>query len=145
MRAPQRFLVILHTLLYLLPFLLHTVINIALQRKSHLCSSFLGIARPQSQFIYFQDRITYFLQQHRQIDCGNIKFAHRHMMWKLRLWPCNSFFGNICLNFRHWFFAVCMALRSNLEINANGAMNNLNPECCYCSFLQGRKDCSQHT
>jgi hypothetical protein len=42
---------------------------IALQRKSHLCIPFLGIARPQSQyahscvcerFIYSQDRSTYF-------------------------------------------------------------------------------------
>ncbi len=31
------------------------------------------------RFIYSQDRSTYFLQQKRQLHCGNIKFAHRHM------------------------------------------------------------------
>jgi hypothetical protein len=59
----------------------------ALQRKSHLCIAFLGIARPQSQcphscvcerFIYYQDLSTYFLQQNRQIDHGDIYIAHRH-------------------------------------------------------------------
>ncbi len=53
----------------------------ALQRKSHLCIPFLGIARPQPQFphscvcerfIQSQDRSTYFLQQNRQTDRGNI-------------------------------------------------------------------------
>ncbi len=52
-----------------------------LQRKSRLCIPFLGIARPQYQiphscvcerFIYSQDLSTYFLQQNRQIDRGNI-------------------------------------------------------------------------
>ncbi len=61
----------------------------ALQRKFLLCISFLGIARPQSQFphscvcerfVYSQDRSTYFLQKNRQIEGGNIsKFAHSHM------------------------------------------------------------------
>jgi hypothetical protein len=49
--------------------------------NSILCMPFLGIARPQSQFpnscvferfIFSQDRPTYFLQQNRQIDRGNI-------------------------------------------------------------------------
>jgi hypothetical protein len=53
----------------------------ALQRKCHLCISFLGIARPLpkfphscvcEQFIYSQDRSTYFLQQKRQTHRGNI-------------------------------------------------------------------------
>jgi hypothetical protein len=53
-----------------------------LQRKSHLwIPFFLGIALPRSQFphscvceifIYSQDRSTDFLQQNRQIDCGNL-------------------------------------------------------------------------
>ncbi len=59
-----------------------------LQRKSHLCFPFLGIALPQShfphlcvceRFIYSQDQSTYFMQQNRQIDPGNIDIAHRHM------------------------------------------------------------------
>ncbi len=59
-----------------------------LQRKSHVCIPFLGIARPQSQFphscvceqfIYSQDRSTYFLQQNRQINVGNILIAHKHV------------------------------------------------------------------
>jgi hypothetical protein len=53
----------------------------ALQRKSHLCIPFQGIARPQPQFphscvcerfIWSQYRSTYFLQQNRQTDCGDI-------------------------------------------------------------------------
>jgi hypothetical protein len=49
--------------------------------KIPLMYSFLGIAWPQSQFphscicerfTYSQDRSTYFLQQNRQIDHGNI-------------------------------------------------------------------------
>jgi hypothetical protein len=52
-----------------------------LQRKSHLCINFLGVARIQSQFphscvcerfLYSQDRSTYFQEQNRQIDRGNI-------------------------------------------------------------------------
>jgi hypothetical protein len=31
------------------------------------------------QFIYSQDRSTYFLQQNRQTDPGNIKISHRYM------------------------------------------------------------------
>ncbi len=59
-----------------------------LQGKSHLCIPFLGIARPQpqfphscvcEQFIQSQDRSTYFLQQIRQTDCGNIYITHRRM------------------------------------------------------------------
>ncbi len=70
--------------------------------KSHLCNPFLGIAPPQSQFphswvcerfIYSEDRSTYFLQQNRQIDHGNILIAHRHM--NLGLWPCTSISRNI--------------------------------------------------
>ncbi len=61
----------------------------ALQRKTHFCILFLGIARPQSQFpfmclwaiyIHSQDRSTYCLQQNYwQIDRGNIEIAHRNM------------------------------------------------------------------
>jgi hypothetical protein len=58
------------------------------QFRLHTCIPFLGIARPQPQFphscvcerfIYSQDRSTYFLQQKRQTNRGNIQFAHRHM------------------------------------------------------------------
>jgi hypothetical protein len=67
----------------------------ALQRKSHLCILFLGIARPQSQFphscvcerfIYSKDRPTYFLQQNRQIahrhKCGNGTMAVQFLFWE---------------------------------------------------------------
>ncbi len=81
-----------------------------LQRKSHLCFPFLGIVRAQSQFphscvcerfIYSQDRSTYFLQQNRQIDRGNIlyKSLTNAWMWKLGLWPRKSFSGNKCFQF----------------------------------------------
>jgi hypothetical protein len=53
-----------------------------LQRKFHLCIPFLGTACAASvliphlwvceRFIYFLDRTTYFLQQNRQINGGNI-------------------------------------------------------------------------
>ncbi len=68
-----------------------------LQRKSHLCIPFLGIARPQSQFPHSfdcdrfmssQDWSTYFLQQNWQIDRGN-KITDTFMC-KLGLWPRNS-------------------------------------------------------
>ncbi len=50
--------------------------------------------------IYSQDRSTYFLQQNRQIDCGNIYISLTDTwMWKLGLWPSNSFSGNICFEF----------------------------------------------
>jgi hypothetical protein len=40
------------------------------------------------------------LQQNRQIDRGNIhKSLTDTWMWKLVLWPCNSFSGNICFQF----------------------------------------------
>ncbi len=59
----------------------HRVRAPALQRKSHLCIPFLGIARPQPQFphscvcerfIQSQERSTYFLQQYRQTNRGNV-------------------------------------------------------------------------
>jgi hypothetical protein len=57
------------------------VLHHALQRKSHLCIPFQGIARSQSQFPHFHVSVgdlytvfprSYFLQQKRQIDLGNI-------------------------------------------------------------------------
>ncbi len=65
----------------------------ALQGKSHLSILFLGIAQPQSQLPHSCacKRIMYprigphiFLQQNRQIDCGNIKIAHTHMNVEIR-------------------------------------------------------------
>ncbi len=74
----------------------------ALQRKSHLCIPFLGIARPSvpmSTFmclwaIYiFQNRSSYFLQQNRQIDCGNnnIQIAHRLQLHLKNFWLLGNF------------------------------------------------------
>ncbi len=61
--------------------LLNSLFESSLQGKSHLCIPFLGIARPQPQFphscvcerfIYSQDRSTYYLQQNRQTNRGNM-------------------------------------------------------------------------
>jgi hypothetical protein len=60
-----------------------------LQRKSHICIPFLGIAPPQSQFPHSCVSVSdlhiprigphILLQQNRQIDRGNIYIVHRHM------------------------------------------------------------------
>jgi hypothetical protein len=77
-----------------------------LQRISHLCIPFMRIAQPQSQlphscvcerFIYSQDRFT-------NISCSRIgrsilgiyKSLTDTRIWKLGLWPRNSFSGSIC-------------------------------------------------
>ncbi len=44
-----------------------------------LCPNFYPYSCVCEQFIYSQDRSTYFLPQNRQIDCGNVQIAHRHM------------------------------------------------------------------
>ncbi len=44
----------------------------------------------------------YFLQKNRQIDCGNTSITNSltdTWLWKLRMWPRNSFFENICFEF----------------------------------------------
>jgi hypothetical protein len=59
-----------------------------LQRKSHLCFLFMGIARPQSQF---------------PLSCVYERFIYKSLTdtwrWKLGLWPCNSFSVNISFEF----------------------------------------------
>ncbi len=85
-----------------------------LQRQFRLYIPFLGIARPQPQFlhscvcerfIYSQDRSTYFLQQKRQLHHGNTLFANRHMNVEIGLRPRYSFSGNIC--FKFLAFSLC--------------------------------------
>jgi hypothetical protein len=83
-----------------------------LQRNSHACIPFLGIARPQSQFPHscVWERFIYiprigphiFLQQNMVIDGGN--YLNRSRTHECGNWV--SFLGNFVSNFRHWFFAV---------------------------------------
>jgi hypothetical protein len=81
---------------YLLPLLYLKIICLSLlqvfhyytlQRQFRLYIPFLGIARPQpqflhscvcEQFIYSQDRSTYFLQQKRQLHLGTIIRSQTH-------------------------------------------------------------------
>jgi hypothetical protein len=53
-----------------------------------------------SRFTYSQDLSTSYLQQNKQIDHGNIyESLTDTWMWKLGLWPRNSFSGNVCFEF----------------------------------------------
>ena len=90
------------------------IIFYTLQRQFRLYIPFLGIARPQPQFlhscvcerfIYSQDRSTYFLQQKRQLHHGNTLFANRHMNVEIGLRPRYSFSGNICFQFSEFFLS----------------------------------------
>jgi hypothetical protein len=79
----------------------------ALQRKSHLCIPFLGIARPQShfshscacgRFIIPRSGPHIFLQHKRQIDRGNIYIAHRHSI--------NVEIGALATQFLFWEYLL---------------------------------------
>jgi hypothetical protein len=43
------------------------------------CEASVPISCVCERFMYSQDQFTYFLQQNRRIDLGNIYIAHRHM------------------------------------------------------------------
>jgi hypothetical protein len=102
----------------------------ALLRKSYLWKFETniprkGIARAQSQFpqscvcerfLYSQDWSTYFLQQNRQIDCGNTVYNSLTdtQMWKLWLWPRNSFSGNNSFEFS--VLVLCSELQFSISI-----------------------------
>ncbi len=85
----------------------YTVQQYILQRKSHLCIPFLGIARPQPQFphtrtcacepfILSKDRSTCFLQQNiGRRSWEYVKSLTDTWMWKLGLRPRYSFSGNM--------------------------------------------------
>jgi hypothetical protein len=68
-------------------------------------SPYYNIHVSVSELPYSQDGSTYFLQQIRQI-VRIYKSLTDTWMWKLGLWPSNSFSGNICVE-----FCVCI-LRS---------------------------------
>jgi hypothetical protein len=68
-------------------WLAHGSRSASLQRKSHFCIPFLGIARPQSQFphsyvcerfIYFKERSTYLAA------AGNLKTEHYNSVLEIR-------------------------------------------------------------
>jgi hypothetical protein len=100
---PTRFLELLPKLLQ------HSSTEVsALQRKSYFCIPFLGIARPQSQFPHSWvcegfniPRIGphIFCSRIGRLIVGICKSLTDTWMWKLGLWPRNSFSGNICFEF----------------------------------------------
>ncbi len=71
--------------------------------RMYSMSSFSNYLAPHSyvceQFIYSQNRSTYFLQQNRQIDHEFYKSLTDIWMRKLGLWPRNSFSWNIGFEF----------------------------------------------
>jgi hypothetical protein len=97
-------------------FKIHVTQEPALQRKSHLCVPFLGIARPQPQFQHlcdcerFVSRIGLHISSSRigRPMVGIYKSLTDTWMWKLGLRPQNSFPGNIC--FEISVFCLCSAL-----------------------------------
>ncbi len=89
------------------------VVNMALQQKSHLCIYRNGIARPQSQFPH-SCAIYIFPGSVHIFSCsiigrsivGIYKSLTDTWMWKLKLWPRNSFSGNNCFEFS--VLCLCM-------------------------------------
>ncbi len=92
--------------------------------------SFLRFSRTQSPFLHScvyerfispQDRSTYFLQQNRQIDRGNM-YINRSQTHECGNWDCGRaipFLEIFVSNFQYWFFAVqtlstCCTVRGRL-------------------------------
>jgi hypothetical protein len=100
-----------------------------LQRKTYLCIPFLGIARPRPQFphscvcewfIQSQDQFTYFLQQNRQTDGGNIEITHRRMNVEIGTeTPIFLFWEYLLLNFGI-LSLQCMMSRASCTTPLNG-------------------------
>ncbi len=112
----------------------------AMQGKSHLCIPFLGIARPQFRNFHIHVSMSdlYIPRISPHISCSRIgrpiigiyKSLTDTWMWKLGLWPHNSFSGNICFEFlvmvlcsvinglahlRNRGFAICGLIMKNLR------------------------------
>jgi hypothetical protein len=72
-------------------------------------------------------------------------------MWKLGLRPRNSLPGNICLNFRYWFFAVCVpyvlssACKQLLDVNRYSSTHYTYSLAIYIRGLQCFKLNGNHT
>ncbi len=94
-----------------------------LQRTFHWCIPYVGIARPQSQFLHSRvlwarnifPRSVHIFPASR-IDRSIVeiyKSLTDTWMWKLGLWPRNSFSGNICFEFS--VLVLCSVLQGNTE------------------------------
>ncbi len=78
---------------------------VTLQRKSQLCIPFLGIAQSQSQYSHscvcerFISIGSHICSRIGRSIVGIYKSLTVTWMWKVGLWPRNSFSGNICFEF----------------------------------------------
>ncbi len=110
----------------------------ALQRKSHICIPFLGIAQTQSQSVseLYIPRISPHISCSRlgRSIVGIYISLTDTWMWKLGLRPSNSFSGNICFEF--WVFILCSVSKySRWSKNRWRRLLNICPEdCCTKSY-----------
>ncbi len=123
-----------------------------LQRKSPLCIPFLGIALPQPQFqhlyvcerfIQSQDWYTYFLQQNRETDRGNI-CINRSQTHECGNWdwdPIFLFWEYLFRNYRYFVFAVSSQIFIELPVSWKWFFLHSSPKIM--AYIHRQKCCRQ--